>query len=435
MTDLTVANGTAPVLEGYLRSDGRKGIRNVVAVAYLVECAHHVAREIVAQFRPSLDAFDDVSHEHDAPVHLIGFPGCYPNSYAEKMMEQLTTHPNVGAVLFVSLGCESMNKHYLVDVVRASGRPVHVLTIQEKGGTRSTIQYGVDWVREARSEIAKQKKVPMALSELVIGTICGGSDGTSGITANPAVGRAFDRFIEHDATCIFEETGELVGCEFHMKSRAARDDLGDEIVACVAKAARYYSILGHGSFAVGNADGGLTTQEEKSLGAYAKSGASPIVGIVKPGDVPPTGGLYLLDVVPDGEPRFGFPNISDNAEIAELIACGAHVILFTTGRGSVVGSAISPVIKVCANPNTYRNLSGDMDVDAGRILEGRATLDEVGREVFDLTLAVAQGAASKSESLGHQEFILTYKTFEPVGPACLPSNAALPHRVVSVAAQ
>ncbi|MEX3933610.1 UxaA family hydrolase [Paraburkholderia phymatum] len=430
MTDISAAvNGAA--LQGYLRSDGRKGIRNVVAVAYLVECAHHVAREIVAQFRPSFDAFDDPSADHE-PVHLIGFPGCYPNSYAEKMMEQLTTHPNVGAVLFVSLGCESMNKHYLADVVRASGRPAHVLTIQEKGGTRSTIQYGVDWVRNARSELAQQQKVPMALSELVIGTICGGSDSTSGITANPAVGRAFDRFIEQGATCIFEETGELVGCEFHMKSRAARDDLGDEIVACVAKAARYYSILGHGSFAPGNADGGLTTQEEKSLGAYAKSGASPIIGIVKPGDVPPTGGLYLLDVVPDGEPRFGFPNISDNAEIAELIACGAHVILFTTGRGSVVGSAISPVIKVCANPNTYRNLSGDMDVDAGRILEGRATLDEVGREVFDVTLAVAQGAASKSESLGHQEFILTYKTFEPVGPACLPFHAAPPQRVAGL---
>ncbi len=219
----------------------------------------------------------------------------------------------------------------------------------------------------------------------MIGTICGGSDGTSGITANPAVGRAFDHLIDAGATCIFEETGELVGCEFHMKTRAARPELGDEIVACVAKAARYYSILGHGSFAVGNADGGLTTQEEKSLGAYAKSGASPIVGIIKPGDVPPTGGLYLLDVVPDGEPRFGFPNISDNAEIGELIACGAHVILFTTGRGSVVGSAISPVIKVCANPATYRNLAGDMDVDAGRILEGRGTLEEVGREVFDQT--------------------------------------------------
>ncbi|WP_322007012.1 UxaA family hydrolase [Paraburkholderia tropica] len=436
------ARADAPMLEGWLRSDGRKGIRNVVAVAYLVECAHHVAREIVAQFREPLyddaHAFDDAdasraskaSHEsNESPVHLIGFPGCYPNSYAEKMMTRLTTHPNVGAVLFVSLGCESMNKHYLVEQVRASGRPVEVLTIQEKGGTRSTIQYGVDWVRGARAELAQQTKVPMRLDELVVGTICGGSDGTSGITANPAVGRAFDHLIEAGSACIFEETGELVGCEYHMKSRAARPELGDAIVECVAKAARYYSILGHGSFAVGNADGGLTTQEEKSLGAYAKSGASPIVGIVKPGDVPPTGGLYLLDVVPDGEPRFGFPNISDNAEIAELIACGAHVILFTTGRGSVVGSALSPVIKVCANPLTYRNLAGDMDIDAGRILEGRATLDEVGREVFDVTLAVAQGARSKSESLGHQEFILTYKTFEPVGPACLPANARVPVHV------
>ncbi|CAH2921285.1 MAG: L-fuconate dehydratase (EC, type 2 [uncultured Paraburkholderia sp.] len=272
----------------------------------------------------------------------------------------------------------------------------------------------------------------MALSELVVGTICGGSDGTSGITANPAVGRAFDHLIDAGATCLFEETGELVGCEFHMKTRAARPELGDAIVECVAKAARYYSILGHGSFAVGNADGGLTTQEEKSLGAYAKSGASPIAGIVKPGDIPPTGGLYLLDVVSDGEPRFGFPNISDNAEIGELIACGAHVILFTTGRGSVVGSAISPVIKVCANPATYRNLSGDMDIDAGRILEGRGTLDEVGREVFEQTVAVSRGAASKSEMLGHQEFILTYKTFEPVGPACLPSSVAVRPRVVPV---
>ncbi|WP_322094471.1 UxaA family hydrolase [Paraburkholderia bannensis] len=421
----------APLLEGWPRGDGRKGIRNVVAVAYLVECAHHVAREIVAQFREPFDAFDEAGAEREPGVHLIGFPGCYPNAYAEKMMTRLTTHPNVGAVLFVSLGCESMNKHYLVEQVRASGRPVEVLTIQEKGGTRSTIQYGMDWVREARAQLAQQKKVPMRLDELVVGTICGGSDGTSGITANPAVGRAFDRFIDAGAACLFEETGELVGCEYHMKSRAARPELGEEIVACVAKAARYYSILGHGSFAVGNADGGLTTQEEKSLGAYAKSGASPIVGIVKPGDVPPTGGLYLLDVVPDGEPRFGFPNISDNAEIAELIACGAHVILFTTGRGSVVGSALSPVIKVCANPLTYRNLAGDMDVDAGRILEGRATLEEVGREVFDVTLDVARGARSKSEALGHQEFILTYKTFEPVGPACLPASARVPVPVVA----
>ena len=178
--------------------------------------------------------------------------------------------------------------------------------------------------------------------------------------------------------------------------------------------------MGFGSFAPGNAEGGLTTQEEKSMGAYSKSGSSPISGIVKPGDVPPAGGLYLLDVVPDGEPRFGFPNISDNAEIVELIACGAHLNLFTTGRGSVVGSAVSPVIKVCANPETARRLAADMDVNAGRILEGAATLDEVGDEIVDAVLAVAAGRRTVSEELGHRELILTYKAFDPIGPACLP---------------
>jgi altronate dehydratase len=335
-------------------------------------------------------------------------------------MTAIATHPNVGAALLISLGCESMNKRKLEQAVAASGRPVHTLTIQQKGGTRSTIREGTEWVEWALAELAQQERVPMAMNELIVGTICGGSDGTSGITANPAVGRAFDLLIAQDARCIFEETGELIGCEFHMQRRAVTPELGEAIVECVAKAARYYSIMGHGSFAPGNADGGLSTIEEKSLGAYAKSGASPINGIVKPGDVPPQGGLYLLDVVPDGEPRFGFPNISDNAEIVELIACGAHLILFTTGRGSVVGSAISPVIKVCANPDTYRQLGEDMDVDAGRILEGRGTLQEVGQEIFDAVRDVANGAATKSEGLGHREFILTYKAFEPLGPSCLP---------------
>ena len=131
--------------------------------------------------------------------------------------------------------------------------------------------------------------------------------------------------------------------------------------------------------------------------------------------------LYLLDVAPDGEVRFGFPNINDNAEIAELIACGAHVVYFVTGRGSVVGSAISPVIKICANPETYRRMEDDMDVNAGRILDGNASLDEVGQDIYDLTLALGQGVRTRSEALGHQEFILTYKSFEPLGPSCLPA--------------
>ncbi len=397
-------------MRGWLRTDGRKGIRNVLLVVYLVECAHHVARAIA-------------DRHAGGDVQLIGFPGCYPNDYAQMMMERLCCHPNVGAVLLVSLGCESFARNRLLEVVRASGRPASLLVIQAAGGTRRTIERGRAWVAETLPLLAAMPTTALAPHELVVGTICGGSDGTSGLTANPAIGRAFDRLIAAGASGIFEETGELIGCEGHMASRAATPELAAEIVATVEKAARYYTTLGHGSFAVGNADGGLTTQEEKSMGAYAKSGASPIVGLLKPGDQPVGGGLYLLDVVPDGEVRFGFPNIADNAEIVELIACGAHVILFSTGRGSVVGSAIAPVIKVCANPETYRRLPEDMDVDAGRILEGRAGLDEVGAEIAALVAAVAGGAPTCSEALGHQEFILTYKSFTPAGPACLPAAA------------
>ncbi len=394
-------------LTGYPRSDGRKGIRNHVAVAYLVECAHHVAREIAWPQR------------HQA--HLIGFPGCFPNPYAQTMMERLCSHPNVGAVLLVSLGCESFNRYQLEQVIRATGRPVATLVIQNDGGTAATIAKGQAWVAEQVEALAGAERVPMQVSDLVIGTVCGGSDGTSGITGNPAVGRAFDRLVDEGAACIFEETGELIGCEEIMAARAATPALADEIRAAVAKAARYYDTLGFGSFAAGNAEGGLTTIEEKSMGAYAKSGASTISGLIKPGDIPPRGGLYLMDVVPDGEVRFGFPNISDNAEIVEMMASGAHMTLFVTGRGSVVGSALAPVIKIAANPHMYERLAGDMDVNAGRIITGTATLDAVGDEIFDMVLDVASGAQTKSEALGHAEFILTYKSFEPIGPACLPA--------------
>ena len=396
-------------MKGFVRQDGRKGIRNVLIVAYLVECAHHVARLIVTR-------------SDDPAVQLIGFPGCFPNDYASGMMQALGTHPNTGGVLLVSLGCEGFNREALSQAIRASGRPVETLVIQQAGGTRKTIETGLAAVAAMKAQIAATEQVDMTLDELVVGTICGGSDGTSGISANPAVGKCFDQLVRDGATCIFEETGELIGCEQVMMDRAITPALAREIEQSVVKAARYYSTMGYGSFAPGNAEGGLTTQEEKSMGAYAKSGSSPIHGLIKPGDLPPRGGLYLMDVVPDGEPRFGFPNVADNAEIVELIASGCHVILFTTGRGSVVGSAISPVIKVCANPETWRNLADDMDVNAGRIIEGEAGLDEVGAEIYRQVQAIAAGSQSKSEALGHQEFILTYKSFEPIGPACLPAR-------------
>jgi len=394
-------------LSGYLRNDGRKGIRNHIAVTYLVECAHHVAREI---------AWPNRNY-----AHVIGFPGCYPNDYAQKMIERLCTHPNVGAVLLVSLGCESFNRYALEQVVRDSGRPIKTLVIQNDGGTLASIRKGQNWIEETLTLTEKMTRAPMDVSELVVGTVCGGSDGTSGISGNPAAGRAFDRLVEKGATCIFEETGELIGCEEIMAARAATPELADELRASIAKAALYYATLGYGSFAAGNAEGGLTTIEEKSMGAYAKSGSSEISGLIKPGDMPPRGGLYLMDVVSDGEVRFGFPNVSDNAEIVEMMASGAHMTLFVTGRGSVVGSALAPVIKIAANPHMYQRLSEDMDVNAGRIITGDSTIDDIGNKIYDLVLDVAAGTKTKSEALGHAEFILTYKSFEPIGPACLPA--------------
>ena len=396
---------------GYLRPDGRKGIRNVIIVAYLVECAHHVARRIVEQAA-------------DPQVHLVGFPGCFPNDYALDVMKALAVHPNVGGLVLVSLGCEGFNREGLASQAHAAGRPVETVVIQQTGGTRGAIEAGVAAVNRVRAQARENAvSVPFGIEDLIVGTICGGSDGTSGITANPAVGRVFDRLVAAGATTIFEETGEMIGCEGPMADRAVNQDVSQAIVAAVEKAERYYLAMGFGSFAPGNAEGGLTSQEEKSAGAYVKSGTAPISGVIKPAERPPGPGLYLMDVVPDGEPRFGFPNISDNAEIVELIASGCHLILFTTGRGSVVGSAISPVIKICANPETYAQLPDDMDVNAGQVLEGKATLDQVADEILGLVDAVIRGAETMSEEMGHREFILTYKTFEPSGPGCLPQAA------------
>jgi altronate hydrolase len=394
-------------MRGYLRADGRKGIRNVVVVAYLVECAHHVARKIAAPFE-------------EAGAQLIGFPGCYPSAYAHRVIESFATHPNVGAVLIVSLGCEEFRRTALRQAVAASGRPVELLVIQKEGGTRATIEAGRAWLAARLEDAAAAPTVPLSFSDLVIGTKCGGSDGLSGITANPAVGAAFDRLHDLGATLVFEETSELFGCEDHMAGRAATPELGREIVAAVRKADAYHRALGQSSFGGGNIKYGLSTIEEKSLGAYAKSGSRAISGLIKPGDRPPRPGLYLMDTVSDGPVRHGYPNINDNQTITEMVASGAHMIVFTTGAGSVVGQAVAPVIKVVSNSRVFQRLADDIDINAGTIADGAETIAGVGERIVRSVVDLASGVPSRSEALRHQEFSLTYKTYEPLGPACLP---------------
>jgi altronate hydrolase len=395
-------------MRGFLRADGRKGVRNYVVVAYLVECAHHVARKIAAPYA-------------ETGVQLIGFPGCYPSAYAHRVLEAFCTHPNVGAVLLVSLGCEEFRRGSLREAVKASGRPVELLVIQDEGGTASTVAAGRAWVEARLAEAADAATVPIGFSDLVIGTKCGGSDGLSGVTANPAVGSAFDRLYDAGARLMFEETCELIGCEDHMAGRAVTPELGAEIVAAVRKADQYYRELGHGSFGGGNIKFGLSTIEEKSLGAYAKSGSRPINGLLKPGVPPPHPGLYLLDTVNDGGVKYGIPNINDTQTVTEMVASGAHMIVFTTGAGSVVGQAVAPVIKCVSNSRVFQRLADDMDVNAGTIADGGETVEAVGERILAKVIEVASQLPTRSEALGHQEFVLAYKTYEPLGPSCLPA--------------
>lgn len=387
-------------LTGYLRKDGRKGIRNIIVVTYLVECARHVAESIAAKC-----GRDD--------VHMIGFSGCAPCEYAEKVMTALCTHPNVGAVVVVSLGCENFSREALQNAIRESGREAALIVIQEEGGTEKSVAAGLAHIARFAPVIDSAKRVPMDVSELVVATICGGSDVFSGRTANPAVGKIFDRLVDDGATCIFEEPGELIGCEELMRARGETPELGDRLVAVINKADAYYKKMGHDSISRGNFDGGLASIIEKSSGAYKKSGSRAIRGIVKPSELPAGRGLYFMDLIPDGDVKWGFPNLSDTSEIVELASCGAHLALYTTGRGSVAAAAITPVIKVCANPDTYARMSDDMDVNAGAAATGERSLDDVAEELYGKVLSVASGEKSRSEALGHREFFLGYKSFEP----------------------
>lgn len=381
---------------GYLRPDGRKGIRNLVLIIYTVECAQHIAHAIAAG-------------EED--VHVIGFPGCYDNAYAIRLMLALGRHPNVGAVLAVGLGCEYTQPAKLADVVRASGRPAEWFFIQDQGGTRASVAAGKTIVQRLRTQLrAETPRTEMGWADLTIGCECGGSDGTSGLAGNPTVGALFDRLVDAGGRAVFEETVELIGLRDTLLTRAASPEAEQQLAAAYDKAIRYCHSVRQYSVSPGNFAGGLTTIEEKSLGAFAKSGSRPIQGVIQVAEQPPTPGLWLMDSVPDDHfMQFGYTNPNDTEGIMDLISAGAQLVLFVTGRGSVIGSPIAPLIKITGNSDTYRRLKDDMDFDAGRVLAGALTLEEAGLELAELINTVASGTMSKPETLGHREYFIVYK--------------------------
>lgn len=381
---------------GYLRADGRKGIRNLLLVIYTVECAQFVAHAIA-------------SDEPDA--HVIGFPGCYDNQYAVRLLLALARHPNVGAVLAVGLGCEYTQPAKIADVVRKSGRLAESFFIQDAGGTSKSVAKGKALLAQMREQMQRDVvRVPMRLADLVIGSECGGSDATSGLAGNPVVGRAFDVLVDAGGTAIFEETVEMIGLKPLMLQRAANDAVRGQLAAAYDKAVAYSQAVRQFSASPGNFAGGLTTIEEKSMGAFAKSGSRPIQGVIRVSEQPPRAGLWLLDSVPDPHfMQFGYTNPNDTEGIMDLIAAGAQIVFFVTGRGSVIGSPIAPLLKVTGNSRTFARMFEDMDFDAGMVLRGERTLDEAALDLLALATDIAAGQPSKPEVLGHREYFVMYK--------------------------
>ncbi|WP_333649664.1 UxaA family hydrolase [Lacrimispora sp.] len=383
--------------KGYQRKNGAPGIRNRVLVIYTVKCSEFVAQKIV--------------EKSDHPeVELAGFDGCTDNQYAVDMLISLIRHPNVGAVLAVGLGCEYIQPEWLAEIAEKEGKPSHWMFIQQEGGTRPAIEKGVAWISGALEELQAVPRVEMGMKDLVIGAECGGSDYTSGLAGNVVVGRFFDKLVDLGGTAIFEEIVEAIGLDQLLIGRGADKRAAEEIRLTYDKALDYCKSVRQYSVSPGNFAGGLSTIEEKSMGAVIKSGTRPIQGVIKVSQPPLYSGLWLLDSTPDPHwMQFGITNPNDNEGLMDLVSCGAHIVLLVTGRGSVVGSAVAPCIKITGNHETFQRMQEDMDFDAGPVLSGEQSQDEMAERLAEYVAATASGILTKSEALGHREFYIPYK--------------------------
>lgn len=383
--------------EGYLRKDGRKGIRNKVLIIYTVECASFVAGSIARKI-------------DDNDVEVIGFMGCTDNEYAIKMLVSFCRHPNVGAVLAIGLGCEYIQAERLANIAAKSGRLADWFLIQDTEGTEDSIAKGISIAREMQEKLKQQKTVPMFFSDLMIGAECGGSDYTSGVAGNTVVGGLFDVLVEAGGTAIFEEILETIGLKHVLMDRAADGDAAKQIAWTYDKAVDYCKDVHQYSISPGNFAGGLSTIEEKSMGAVVKSGTKRIEGVLKVSETPTHGGLWLMDSTPDPYwMQFGISNPSDNEGLTALASSGCQLLFYITGRGNVIGNAVAPTIKITGNSETFKRLNKDIDFNAGKILDENCTKSEAVAELSALVRRVAGGELTRAEETGHKEFYIPYK--------------------------
>jgi altronate hydrolase len=402
-TVLPAPPGPGRTFDGYHRANGRVGTRNFIGVLTSVNCAASSAAMIADQFRGmALDAFPRV----DGVVALTHQSGCglVPGSEGAKTLVRTlrgyASHPHFGGLLVVGLGCEMVPVQSLVDGLDLPADTIlRTLTIQDSGGVRATVRAGVEIVAEMLPVLDGRRRAPAPISELVLGLNCGGSDGYSGITANPALGRASDRLVAAGGTSILAETPEVFGAQGLLTRRAVSEAVGRRLLERIAWW-QEYARAGGGTLdnnpSPGNKAGGLTTILEKSLGAVAKAGQAELRAVYEYAERVTERGLVFMDT-----PGY------DPVSVTGLVAGGATVVCFTTGRGSVFGCRPTPSIKLATNTEMYQRMSPDMDINCGRIVDGTAGLAQVGDEIFERVIAVASGERTVSEELdiGQQEFV------------------------------
>lgn len=391
---------------GFRRHDGRVGTRNFVAVLASVNCSSTATRRVIDHFaRPgALDAYPNVDG-------VIGFPtkgGCGAHHGSEALFTLQRTqagmvdHPNVAGYVILSLGCETNQPEEMIDATGLAGaaadgkRPL-VLTIQEDGGFRKTVEAGIRAVEEMLPLANSAVRVEVPVSELMVALQCGGSDSWSGVTANPALGVACDLIVAQGGTVVLGETSEVYGGEHLLTRRAVSREVGEALIERIHWWERYTAMHGasiDNNPSPGNKLGGLTTIYEKSLGAIAKAGSTPMTQVVRYAERVTERGFVHMDTP-------GFDPVSATGQVAG----GCQVVVFTTGRGSAFGFKPSPSIKVATNSELFAKQEPDMDINAGRVLDG-VPLAEVGREIFEEIIAVASGKQSKSEidGLGEEEY-------------------------------
>ena len=382
---------------GYQRDDGTVGTRNYIGILTSVNCSGSVAKFVAEEAEKSglLKRYKNV----DGVVPIVHGSGCGMANSGEgydllfRTLSGYARNPNFAAILLIGLGCEVMQIADLVGKHRLHNEEsFRYMTIQSEGGTSKTIERGMSTLTELLEYADQSKRQPSSVSKLTVGLQCGGSDGYSGITANPALGVASDILVQNGGISILSETPEIYGAEHLLTRRALTEEIGKKLLDRISWWEDYTARNGgemNNNPSPGNKRGGLTTILEKSLGAVAKGGVSPLAGVFEYGEKIDTHGFVYMD-----SPGY------DPCSVTGQIASGANIIVFTTGRGSVSGYKPSPCIKLSTNTSMYRRMSGDIDLDCGDIIENGVTLEEKGKQIFEQIVRVASGQKTKSEELG-----------------------------------